>query len=77
MLPSTFDAALFAGTDEEKLAWRFPTMTAATATTTMANTAAIAISATSQTPSDIDAILIPFLVISLLEKYLRISCVYN
>jgi hypothetical protein len=42
MLDSTFAAALFAGTDVLKEFWRFPTMTAATATTTIANTAAIA-----------------------------------
>jgi len=56
MLASTFALALFAGTLELKEPCKFPTITAATATTTIANTAAIAISATCQTPSAIDAI---------------------
>ncbi len=52
MLVKTFDAALFAGTLVEKLACRLPTITAATATTTMAKTAAIAMSATCQNPGN-------------------------
>ena len=85
MLPRTLYAALFVGTVVSKELCRLPIITAATATTTMAKTAAIAMSATCQnpvyrpqwtnkSPSAIEAI--PFTLLgSLKRRYLNINSI--